>query len=292
MQCTAELLRRRWYGDATTLILPGLLRRLQARRNLSRAGIVEPAAPSHFLNLKGDDSRGSPQDYKPQLARLAQSLDNVAERLHGVEQSPILQRDAEYYTAVLERGGEGLIRSAARELERQASNLERAGRDLAAHTRSAYEREAQDFRMWTAGGVGVLAGIFLILLLPRFLPFSADGHVASVVMGRDRVSAGYAMIAIFSSSSKAASSPRRQGATGQRPHESGRTCMGVKNMLREARRDALFRAIKPVAQSFLLLAVVFIAVGLAARDWPICSAFREAPSRIWRCAFRRPRARQ
>jgi len=194
MQCTAELLRRRWYGDATTLILPGLLRRLQARRNLSRAGIVEPAAPSHFLNLKGDDSRGSPQDYKPQLARLAQSLDNVAERLHGVEQSPILQRDAEYYTAVLERGGEGLIRSAARELERQASNLERAGRDLAAHTRSAYEREAQDFRMWTAGGVGVLAGIFLILLLPRFLPFSADSHIASLVMGRDRVSAGYAMI--------------------------------------------------------------------------------------------------
>jgi len=136
-----------------------------------------------------------PQDYKPQLARLVQSLDNVAERLHGVEQSPILQRGAEYYTAVIERGGEGLIRSAAQQLERQASELERAGRDLAAHTRSAYEREAQDFRTWRAGSVGVLAGIFLILLLPRFLPFSADSHIASLVMGRDRVSAGYAMIA-------------------------------------------------------------------------------------------------
>jgi len=135
-----------------------------------------------------------PQDYKPQLARLVQSLDNIAERLHRVEQSPILRKGPEYYTAVFERGGEGLIRSAAQELERQASNLERAGRDLAARTRSAHEREAQDFRMWRAGGVGVLAGIFLILLLPRVLPFSADSHVAGLVMGRDRVSAGYAMI--------------------------------------------------------------------------------------------------
>ena len=34
------------------------------------------------------------QDYKPQLAQLVQALDNVAERLHGVEQSPSLSRRA------------------------------------------------------------------------------------------------------------------------------------------------------------------------------------------------------
>jgi len=137
---------------------------------------------------------GPPQDYKPELARLVQAFDNVAERLHGVEQSPLLRKGPEYYTAVLERGGEGLIRSAAQQLERQAADLERAGRNLAACTRSAYDRKAQDFRMWRAGVAGVLAGMFLILLLPRFLPFSADSHVASLVMGQDRVSAGYAMI--------------------------------------------------------------------------------------------------
>lgn len=32
------------------------------------------------------------------------------------------------------------------------------------------------------------------MLLPRFLPFSADSRVASFVMGQDRVSAGRAMI--------------------------------------------------------------------------------------------------
>ena len=134
------------------------------------------------------------QDYKPQLAQLVQALDNVAERLHGVEQSPILRQGATHYAALLERSGEALIRTAAQQLERQASDLERAGRNLAAHTKSAYDRKSQDFRMWMAGLVGLFVGIFLILLLPRFLPFSADSHVAALVMGRDRVSAGHAVI--------------------------------------------------------------------------------------------------
>ena len=47
--------------------------------------------------------------YKPQLAQLVQALDNVAERMHGVEQSPILKQGAQHYAAVLERSGEALI---------------------------------------------------------------------------------------------------------------------------------------------------------------------------------------
>ena len=134
------------------------------------------------------------QDYKPQLAQLVQALDNVAERMHGVEQSPILRQGAQHYAAVLERSGEALIRTAAQQLERQASDLERAGRNLAAHTKSAYDRKSQDFRMWTAGVVGFILGAFLLLLVPRFLPFSADSRVASLVMGYDRINAAYAII--------------------------------------------------------------------------------------------------
>lgn len=140
------------------------------------------------------------QDYKPQLAQLVQAFDNVAKRLHGVEQSPILRQGAQHYAAVLERSGEGLIRTAAQQLERQASDLERAGRSLSAqlatHTKSAHDRKKQDFRMGMAGVAGVFVGIFLILLLPRFLPFSVDSHVAGLVMGSDRASAGRAMIQV------------------------------------------------------------------------------------------------
>jgi hypothetical protein len=140
------------------------------------------------------DRHGPQQDYKPELAQIVQQLAHVAERLHGVEQSPILRQGAQHYAAALERSGEGLVRTAVQQLERQAADLERAGRNLASYTQSAYDRKSQDFRMWTAGLVGLVLGIFLILLLPRFLPFSADSHVASLVMGFDRVSAGYAMI--------------------------------------------------------------------------------------------------
>ena len=133
-------------------------------------------------------------DYKPQLAQLVQALDGVAERLHGVEQSPILRQGAQHYAAALERSGEGLVRTAVQQLERQASDLERISSVLASHNRSAFHRKDQDFRMWMAAGVGVVVGVFLILLLPRFLPFSADSRVASLVMGQDRISAAYAMI--------------------------------------------------------------------------------------------------
>ena len=76
-------------------------------------------------------------DYKPQLAQLVQALDSVAERLHGVEQSPILRQGAQHYAAALERSGEGLVRTAVQQLERQASDLERISSVLASHNRGS-----------------------------------------------------------------------------------------------------------------------------------------------------------
>ena len=80
------------------------------------------------------------------------------------------------------------------QIERQASDLERVSSVLASHNKSAFLRKDQDFRMWMAVGVGVIAGAFLLVLAPRFLPFSADSRVAALIMGGDRVSAGRAMI--------------------------------------------------------------------------------------------------
>lgn len=134
------------------------------------------------------------QDYKPQLAQLVQTLETVAERLHGVEQSPILRQGAQHYAAVLERSGESLVKTAVQKLERQAGDLERISNVLASHNKSAFHRKHQDVRMWMAAGVGIVAGALLLALLPRFLPFSADSRIAALIMGSDRVSAGRAMI--------------------------------------------------------------------------------------------------
>ncbi len=140
------------------------------------------------------DRQGPTQDYKPELAQIVQQLAHVGERLQGVEQSPILRQGAQHYAAALERSGEGLVRTAVQQLERQASDLERISSVLASHNKSAFHRKDQDFRMWMAGGIGIIAGAFLLALLPRFLPFSADSRVASLVMGQDRINAAYAMI--------------------------------------------------------------------------------------------------
>ena len=146
------------------------------------------------LALEQSEKLRQPPDYGSDLGKIIQFLAVVDERLAAVEQSPILRNGPEHYARALERSGESLVKTAAQQLEGKGRDLEREASNLAAYTKSAYDRRSQDLRMWIAGIVGMFAGIFLILLLPRFLPFSADSHVASLVMGSDRINAAYAMI--------------------------------------------------------------------------------------------------
>ncbi|ODT74350.1 MAG: hypothetical protein ABS76_37215 [Pelagibacterium sp. SCN 64-44] len=135
-----------------------------------------------------------PTDYGPDLGRIVQQLAFVAERLEAVEQSPILRNGPEHYARALERSGESLVRTAAHQLEGKGRDLEREANNLAAYTKSAYDRKSQDLRMWFAGVVGLFVGVLLVLLLPRILPFAADTHVAAIVMGQDRWNAGVTMM--------------------------------------------------------------------------------------------------
>jgi hypothetical protein len=86
------------------------------------------------------------------------------------------------------------VRTAVQQLEGKGRDLEREANNLAAYTKSAYDRRSQDLRMLIAGGIGLLAGGLLVLLLPRILPFAADTHVAAIVMGVDRWNAGIEMM--------------------------------------------------------------------------------------------------
>lgn len=80
------------------------------------------------------------------------------------------------------------------QLERQATDLERAGRNLSAHVASARERRQQDHWLWSAGATGLVAGVLLTLFLPRVLPGSVDMAVASIAMNADRWNAGSALM--------------------------------------------------------------------------------------------------
>lgn len=153
------------------------------------------------MALEEFDRQGPPADYKPELAQLVQHLAHVGERLQGVEQSPILRNGPQHYAAALERSGEGLVRTAAQQLERQAADLERAGWNLAAHVVGARERNRQDWWLVGVGAAGLVLGILLTLFVPRVLPLSAAPRVASVVMGDSAWRAGMGLMAFGSSDS-------------------------------------------------------------------------------------------
>ena len=146
------------------------------------------------LALDKSEKIRQPPDYGSDLSKIIQFLAVVDERLAAVEESPILRNGPEHYARALERSGEGLVRTAAQQLEGKGRDLEREAQNLAAYTKSAYDRRSQDLRMWIAGGVGLLAGALLLMLLPRILPFAADTHVAAIVIGQDRWNAGVTMM--------------------------------------------------------------------------------------------------
>lgn len=135
-----------------------------------------------------------PTDYGPDLGRIVQQLAVVGERLKAVEQTPILRHGAEHYTAMLERGGESLVRTATQQLERQATDLERTANNLARHVASARERQQQDWWLFSAGAAGLVLGVLLTLFGPRALPGTVDMAVASTVMAADRWSAGISLM--------------------------------------------------------------------------------------------------
>lgn len=140
------------------------------------------------------DRQGPPQDYKPELAQIVQQLAHVGERLQGVEQSPILKNGPQHYAAALERSGEGLVRTAAQQLERQASDLERTANSLARRVAAARDRQQQDHWLGGVGATGLVAGVLLTLFLPRVLPGSVEMAVASTVMNDERWKAGISLM--------------------------------------------------------------------------------------------------
>lgn len=129
-------------------------------------------------------------DPSPEISKIVQRLTVAGERLQAVEQSPLLRQGPEYYARALERTGDNLVRSAAEQLQRQTTEIERIGRNLASHTKSAYDRHSQDMRVLLAAGIGLVVGLALMLFAPRILPDSIGMAVASSVMNTDRWNAG------------------------------------------------------------------------------------------------------
>jgi hypothetical protein len=140
------------------------------------------------------ERRGTSIDYSADLGRISQQLSAMVERMEGLEKTPLLRQGAEHYARVLERSGEGLVRSAVYQLEQQAFDLERINRNLSASMDGARERRRQNWWLASTGGAGIVIGVLFTLFAPRVLPEGTVPIIASAVMGETVWDAGMKMM--------------------------------------------------------------------------------------------------
>ncbi len=140
------------------------------------------------------ERQGAPIDYSADLGRVTQQLSTMTERINALEKLPLLRQGGEHYARILEKSGEGLVRSAVYQLERQAFDLERINRNLTGQLDSARERRRQDWWLVSVGGAGIVLGVLLTLFAPRVLPGAVAPILASAVMGDTVWDAGMKMM--------------------------------------------------------------------------------------------------
>ncbi len=137
---------------------------------------------------------------------LVQALDNVAERLHGVEQSPILRQGAQHYAGVLERSGEALVGTPRSSSNDRLPTLN-ARVVIFQHASGARVRDNQNKWVFGAVGFGIITGVPQCYLCHVYCR-TVDMAVASVVMNNDRWKAGIALMGIGKSRGGVALSKR------------------------------------------------------------------------------------
>lgn len=140
------------------------------------------------------ERQAAPIDYSADLGRVTQQLSTMTERINALEKLPFLRQGPEHYGRILEQSGEGLVRSAVYQLERQAFDLERINRNLTGQLDSARERRRQDWWLVSVGGAGIVLGVLLTLVAPRLLPGAVAPILASAVMGDTVWDAGMKMM--------------------------------------------------------------------------------------------------
>jgi Family of unknown function (DUF6118) len=140
------------------------------------------------------DRQTAPVDYSADLGRIVDHLAMLSDTVQALEKRSVLRLAPVDITRAAEKGGEGLVRSLAAEVEEAKRDLVREAGILADHRKSAREREAQTGALRVAALAGFIAGIVSVLLLSHLLPFGLDTRIASSVLWQGRWSAGIAMM--------------------------------------------------------------------------------------------------
>lgn len=126
-------------------------------------------------------------DYGQDMAELKQTTLALAERLKAMESTPMPKGGVRAF----ERAGADLLRASVKALEQKAQRFDSAAFTLERITTHVQDRRARWRHVMIVGGLGLLAGVLLVLfVLPRLLPLEVRTHVAAAMVGTSRWEAG------------------------------------------------------------------------------------------------------
>ncbi|ADU13137.1 DUF6118 family protein [Asticcacaulis excentricus] len=125
-------------------------------------------------------------DYAQDLAEIKEVCVDIADRLETIEAMPALKGGVQDF----ERAGSDLLRSSVTALEQKAQRF-----DSAAVTLQRIASHVQDRQEWwrylfIAGGLGLVAGVLLVLFILGLLPLEVRTNVAAALVGTGRWEAG------------------------------------------------------------------------------------------------------
>ena len=118
------------------------------------------------------DNIQQPIDYGSDLVSLKAAVVAFGDALERLIEFPVFGQSPEYISRKIEAAGEGLIRTASDELNKQGRELERVTNNLARITKSAKSRSSQ--QNWVTvtliGGIvlGVVLGLYVSTEFPVF----------------------------------------------------------------------------------------------------------------------------
>jgi hypothetical protein len=150
------------------------------------------------LRLESLEEQARPIDYSADLGELSKASRDVEVRLAKLEEGGIWKVSAQEFAQALVYASEQtrarLVSQviAAIGSDKRADDVLRS--EIASALHGARERRRQNIIVAIASGIGLIAGVLLLLIVPRFLPFDASGHLAAAIIGKDRWSAGQALM--------------------------------------------------------------------------------------------------
>ncbi len=133
-------------------------------------------------------------DYTVTLGKISKGLFDVSDRLAEIEQHPALRVTPANFGEAIARAASGAMREAANQIDQARREAEHTTQALTQIIGSARAQDRQFKWITITAVIALAAGLVLLPVLARLLPFGIDGRISAFIMNADRWNAGAALM--------------------------------------------------------------------------------------------------